>query len=63
MDKAVTGGCLCGKVRYEVRGKLRDVIACHCITGSRAPRRFQPRAITTSASPEHAAPAFPTFWN
>jgi hypothetical protein len=24
------GGCLCGGVRYEVRGKLRDVIACHC---------------------------------
>lgn len=24
------GGCLCGGVRYEVRGRLRDVIACHC---------------------------------
>jgi hypothetical protein len=24
------GSCLCGGVRYEVRGKLRDVIACHC---------------------------------
>ena len=24
------GGCLCGGVRYEVRAKLRDVIACHC---------------------------------
>ncbi|HTR87383.1 MAG TPA: GFA family protein [Reyranella sp.] len=24
------GGCLCGGVRYEVRGALRDVIACHC---------------------------------
>jgi hypothetical protein len=28
--QAITGGCLCGGVRYEVRGKLRDVIACHC---------------------------------
>jgi hypothetical protein len=24
------GGCLCGSVRYEVRGPLRAVIACHC---------------------------------
>ena len=24
------GGCLCGEVRYEVRGTLRGVIACHC---------------------------------
>ncbi|PID45695.1 MAG: aldehyde-activating protein [Proteobacteria bacterium] len=33
-DKAtpVTGGCICGGVRYEVsdRSKLRQVIACHC---------------------------------
>ncbi len=26
----VTGGCLCGAVRYTVRGPLRDIIACHC---------------------------------
>jgi hypothetical protein len=25
-----TGSCLCGAVKYEVRGNLRPVIACHC---------------------------------
>jgi hypothetical protein len=30
MSGLITGGCLCGGVRYEVRGPLREVIACHC---------------------------------
>lgn len=25
-----TGACLCGGVKFEVRGPLRDVIICHC---------------------------------
>ena len=28
--RSFRGGCLCGAVRYEVRGPLRPVVACHC---------------------------------
>jgi hypothetical protein len=29
-DRRTTGSCLCGAVRYEVTGPLRDVVECHC---------------------------------
>ena len=30
MQSSINGGCLCGAVRYEIRGTLRSVVACHC---------------------------------
>ena len=30
MSKQQSGGCLCGKVRFETTGPLREVIFCHC---------------------------------
>lgn len=27
-----TGECLCGNVRYQVRGPLREILECHCRT-------------------------------
>ena len=35
-----TGGCLCGGVRYEVRGALREVLACHCSQCARTSGNF-----------------------
>lgn len=29
-SKRVTGGCLCGAVRYEILGDLRGIVNCHC---------------------------------
>jgi hypothetical protein len=40
------GSCLCGAVRYEVHGPLRDVIVCHC----RECRRWHGHACSASAS-------------
>ena len=28
--RTARGGCLCGAVRYEIHGALRDVVNCHC---------------------------------
>ncbi len=30
-DSKITGGCLCGAVRYEITGSLRDIVNCHCL--------------------------------
>lgn len=28
--QSLTGGCLCGGVRYRIDGECRDILCCHC---------------------------------
>lgn len=39
-----SGGCLCGAVRYEVSGPLRDVVNCHCSMCQRLHGSFGPHS-------------------
>ena len=41
-DMLSKGGCLCGQVRYEVKGPLRDVVNCHCSMCQRLHGNFGP---------------------
>jgi hypothetical protein len=47
-----TGGCLCGAVRYRVRGALRGVIACHCAQCRRTSGHFAAMTSAPSADIE-----------
>ncbi len=32
----ISGSCLCGKVKYEIAGKVGDIVHCHCQTCRKA---------------------------
>lgn len=36
MSEPITGGCLCGAIRYEVSSPVGKLIACHCTDCQRA---------------------------
>ena len=43
-SKITEGGCLCGAVRYQVKGRLRDVVNCHCSMCQRLHGNFGPHS-------------------
>ena len=45
-----TGGCLCGGVRYRVKGPLRPVVYCHCSQCRRTSGHF----VAVTAVPKDA---------
>jgi hypothetical protein len=45
-----SGGCLCGAVRFEVDGPLRDVVLCHCVEC----RRWHGHASAFTSAPRGA---------
>jgi hypothetical protein len=51
-DDAITGGCLCGAIRYEGRGEPYNITHCHCLDC----RKSTGAAFVTWAS--FARPAF-----
>ena len=44
---SAAGGCLCGAVRYRVRGPMREILVCHCVDC----RRWAGRAWAATAAP------------
>lgn len=49
-SRITTGGCLCGGVRYEVRGDLRAVVCCHCSQCRRTSGHFVAATSAPSAA-------------
>ena len=43
-EKITTGGCLCGSVRYEVKGLLRNIVNCHCSMCQKLHGNFGPHS-------------------
>ncbi|WP_179380176.1 GFA family protein [Jannaschia marina] len=50
MSTLRTGGCLCGQVRFTVRGEMRPIIACHCVQCRKATGNF----VTATSAPRGA---------
>jgi len=45
----LSGSCMCGAVRYEVEGKFREIIGCHCLECRKSSGHF---TAATSVKPK-----------
>lgn len=45
-----TGGCLCQGVRFEIRGALNPILACHCSQCAKTSGNFATMTNTASAN-------------
>ncbi len=53
------GSCLCGQVKYEVRGQLRPVAYCHCV---QCRKQFGHYCAATNASADAVAITGDVAW-
>lgn len=60
MSKGLTGGCLCGKIRYALSADVEPVysVICHCINCKKATGTHM---ANTSLIPKDVSR--PSFWN
>ncbi len=57
----LTGSCLCGTVRFQVRGELGTIVHCHCVDCRKAARPYTATARPSRIRSEYAsAPWTPT---
>lgn len=49
-QRITTGGCLCGAVRFQVKGDLRDIVNCHCSMCQRLHGNFGPHSKARKAN-------------
>ncbi len=49
-NSTTEGGCLCGAVRYQVKGPLRGIVNCHCGMCQRLHGNFGPHSKARKAN-------------
>jgi len=47
---SLAGSCMCGSVRFEANGELREIVGCHCLECRKSSGHF---TAATSVRPEY----------